>query len=132
MNRINYTEELLNKDIPSEILLYYEIQNDNYHPYVIYKYKIYGETFQKLFKLCNEDFDTLDKCLSTIDQCEYITIEIVHVNLNFDTPIPFIKNIDKNVIFDDVEIYEQGKKFLVNYDIKLEDTLNEHKTLFPR
>ena len=95
MNRINYTEELLNKDIPSEILLYYEIQNDNYHPYVIYKYKIYGETFQKLFKLCNEDFDTLDKCLSTIDQCEYITIEIVHVNLNFDTPIPFIKNIDK-------------------------------------
>ena len=132
MKNIDYLTELQDKEIPDEIFLLYVVDNDNYHLKVLYDYRIYGKTCEKLFKLCQEDYELFSKTLSLIDQCSYITLEVVHINLNFEDPIPFLNKSSTNYPFDDVEVYLQGTKFINKYDQRIDDLLNEHKTIFPR
>ena len=132
MANIDYLQELSDKEIPEEILLLYALNGNNYLLQILYNYRIYGKTCEKLFELCEKDFDKFSKTLTIIERTSYITLEIVHVNLNFDEPIPFLSTLPKNGIFDEIEIYFQGIEFIKKYDKKIDEIINEHKTMFPR
>lgn len=127
---INYLEVLMDKKIPDEILLYFAIENQERNLKILYDYRLYGQTCEKLFKLCDEDYNLFSYNLSMIERSSFITLDVVHINLNFDEPILFINSIPRH--FDEDEVYTRGVEFINKYDRKFDELLNNHQTIFPR
>jgi len=132
MKDLDYLSLLQDKDIPNEILLLYAIDNKDYQLKILYDYRIYGKTFEKLYQLCDEDFKLFNTTLHFINMSDFITLERLHINLNFDDPIPFLQDIPEEVPFDDMEIYFQGCEFIKKYNKKIDDLIDQHRTIFPR
>lgn len=132
MDNIDYLKELSDKEIPEDILLLlsFSVSEDNYLK-ILYDYRIYGETFDKLFKLCKYEDDRLMCTLSLIKNSD-MSFEVVHINLNFESPIPFVserKDFDKpNIIQDFYDTFT----FYKRYHERIDELTNKHKTIFPR
>ena len=57
---------------------------------VLYDYDINGKYLKKLYSLCDCDYDLLTSSLLLIQERKEITKEIVHNNLDFPSPAPFV------------------------------------------
>lgn len=83
-------EELMTKVNNTEVLLLIELENAyDLYDFII-DYELYGDYTGKMFELCNEDIEYMQKTYNFIKHRAHITKEIVHTNLDFDEPIPFI------------------------------------------
>ena len=83
--------KLLMTRVDNSLLLLLEVSNASDLYTYIYKYELYDDYLEKLFKLCHDDIDLIRESLELIDSRTYFTKEVVHTNLDFDDPIPFIE-----------------------------------------
>lgn len=132
MDNIDYLKELSDKEIPEEILLLLSFsEKEDYYLKILYDYRIYGETCNKLFKLCKYEYDRFMCALSIIKESN-MTLEILHINLNFEEPIPIVSEIHESKNFEmKYHIYD-AYIFFNTYRERIDELTNKHKTIFPR
>ncbi len=132
MNNINYLDELSDKGIPDDVLLLLSlsVSEDDYLK-ILYDYRIYGVTFDKLFKLCKYEDERLMCTLSLLNNSD-ISLEMVHINLNFQNPIPFVSDRNDFDTPDTIQDVQDAFAFSKKYRERIDELTNEHKTIFPR
>ena len=109
IDKIKELQEKVNND---ELILFFLINNDDFSLEVIDEYELYGDKLQKLFDLCEEDFELLTFSLKVIKDYYFITKDVVDTNLNLDHPIPFVVEMpDNNANLDIICITLNGINF---------------------
>ena len=83
-------EFLLTKVDCGELLLLIEVTNTQHLYQFIYDYELYGNYFEKMFELCEEDISLVCESYEMIKERPAISKEVVKNNLDLDDPIPFI------------------------------------------
>lgn len=85
----NELEEIAKKINNEELVLLFVLNNEDNYLKIIDEYEIYNEKLNKLFALCNDDFELLIYSLKIIKKYYFITKDVVNVNLSLEHPIPF-------------------------------------------
>lgn len=85
----NELEEIAKKINNEELVLLFILNNEDNYLKILDEYEIYNEKLNKLFALCNDDFELLIYSLKIIKKYYFITKDVVDVNLSLEHPIPF-------------------------------------------
>lgn len=85
----NELEEIAKKINNEELVLLFVLNNEDNYLKILDEYEIYNEKLNKLFALCNDDFELLIYSLKIIKKYYFITKDVVDVNLSLEHPIPF-------------------------------------------
>lgn len=110
-----------------EYITYLALNNEDEALEAIHKYDIYGIWLDKLFNLCNENYELFAASLETINGRPYIGKEMIYDNLSMEKPIPFVRNIydgdnksttlrQIHYLFEAYTFYEEYKKYKKSQD----------------
>jgi len=112
-------KEIMDKVNNPEILLMIEIENIEELYDFILDYELYGDYLNKMFVLCEENIDYMHKNYRFIKSRSYITPEVVHTNLDFDEPVPFINRIYDSIGIEAMTFAMSSVSFSQEYNEKL-------------